>query len=249
MYYRRCPATNLAPSTNARVHGILKMLLLIKSRKKFDAITGTIVSVRVNRHHLLRFSPLHCSRSAHHSLQYADAILIAFIIKRDGSCAHSHTYKCLLRTAGPPLSRLLGSLCFAINPFISHPSYLNPSTSHPSYPVVINPSTSHPSYPVVIHPCTSHRSYPVVIQSSGGLSKDEIENMVKESERYAEDDKKRREVVEAINIAESIVHDVETKIEEFKDQLPPDEVKAHVLWVIKKPADIQWSFLLLFVVW
>ena len=88
-----------------------------------------------------------------------------------------------------------------------------------------------------------------MIQSSGGLSKDEIENMVKESERYAEDDKKRREVVEAINIAESIVHDVETKIEEFKDQLPPDEVKAHVLWVIKKPTDIQWSFLLLFVVW
>ena len=65
---------------------------------------------------------------------------------------------------------------------------------------------------------------PVVIQSSGGLSKDEIENMVKESERYAEEDKKRKEVVEAINSAESIIHDVESKMEEFKDQLPPDEV-------------------------
>ena len=32
----------------------------------------------------------------------------------------------------------------------------------------------------------------VVIQSSGGLSKDEIENMVKESEKYAEEDKKRK---------------------------------------------------------
>ena len=64
----------------------------------------------------------------------------------------------------------------------------------------------------------------VVIQSSGGLSKDEIENMVKESERYAEEDKKRKEVVEAINSAESIIHDVESKMEEFKDQLPPDEV-------------------------
>lgn len=64
----------------------------------------------------------------------------------------------------------------------------------------------------------------VVIQSSGGLSKDEIENMVKESERYAEEDKKRKETVEAINSAESIIHDVESKMEEFKDQLPPDEV-------------------------
>ena len=34
---------------------------------------------------------------------------------------------------------------------------------------------------------------PVVIQSSGDLSKDEIENMVKESEWYAEEDKKRKE--------------------------------------------------------
>lgn len=63
-----------------------------------------------------------------------------------------------------------------------------------------------------------------MIQSSGGLSKDEIENMVKESERYAEEDKKRKETVEAINSAESIIHDVESKMEEFKDQLPPDEV-------------------------
>ena len=33
---------------------------------------------------------------------------------------------------------------------------------------------------------------PVVIQSSGGLSKDEIENMVKNAERYAAEDQKRR---------------------------------------------------------
>lgn len=64
---------------------------------------------------------------------------------------------------------------------------------------------------------------PVVIQSSGGLSKDEIENMVNDAEKYANDDKKRRETVEAINSAESIIHDVEAKIEEFKDQLPQEE--------------------------
>ena len=66
--------------------------------------------------------------------------------------------------------------------------------------------------------------YVVVIQSSGGLSKDDIENMVSAAEKYAGEDKKRREQVEAVNSAESIVHDVESKMEEFKDQLPQNEV-------------------------
>lgn len=65
----------------------------------------------------------------------------------------------------------------------------------------------------------------IVIQSSGGLSKDEIENMVKNAEQFAQDDKVRKERVEAINLAEGIVHDTETKMEEYKDQLPADEVR------------------------
>ncbi|XP_063615339.1 heat shock 70 kDa protein cognate 5-like [Penaeus indicus] len=65
----------------------------------------------------------------------------------------------------------------------------------------------------------------IVIQSSGGLSKDEIENMIKNAEQYAEEDKKRKEVVEAINQGESIIHDTESKMEEFKDQLPTDETQ------------------------
>lgn len=67
--------------------------------------------------------------------------------------------------------------------------------------------------------------YVVVIQSSGGLSKDEIENMVQAAEKFAAEDKKRRSAVEAVNSAESIIHDVEAKMEEFKDQLPKEEVK------------------------
>ena len=66
----------------------------------------------------------------------------------------------------------------------------------------------------------------VVIQSGGGLSKDEIQNMVNEAEKYAEEDKKRKETIEAINHAEGVVHDIETKMEEFKDQLPADEVSV-----------------------
>ncbi|GAB1607675.1 stress-70 protein, mitochondrial-like [Argonauta hians] len=63
----------------------------------------------------------------------------------------------------------------------------------------------------------------IVIQSSGGLSKDEIENMVKNAEKFAEEDRKKKEIVEAVNQAEGIIHDTETKMEEFKDQLPQDE--------------------------
>lgn len=62
-----------------------------------------------------------------------------------------------------------------------------------------------------------------MIQSSGGLSKDEIENMVKKAEQYAQEDKVKRERVEVVNTAEGIVHDTETKMEEFKDQLPKEE--------------------------
>merc|ERR1712141_372462 len=64
----------------------------------------------------------------------------------------------------------------------------------------------------------------IVIQSSGGLSKDEIENMVKNAEAHAEADKQKRDRIEAVNQAEGILHDTETKIEEYKDQLPAEDV-------------------------
>jgi len=64
----------------------------------------------------------------------------------------------------------------------------------------------------------------IVIQSSGGLSKDEIENMVKNAEKHAEEDKHKKERVEAVNQGESVIHDVETKVEEYQSQLPAEEV-------------------------
>merc|ERR1719327_1116426 len=70
----------------------------------------------------------------------------------------------------------------------------------------------------------SGKEQAVVIQSSGGLSKDDIENMVKNAEKYAEEDKKRREVIEATNQGESIIHDTESKIDEYKSQLPEEDV-------------------------
>merc|ERR1739838_1045872 len=64
----------------------------------------------------------------------------------------------------------------------------------------------------------------VVIQSSGGLSNDEIENMVREAESHAAQDKEKKERIEAVNQAEGVLHDTESKMEEFKDQLPAEDV-------------------------
>jgi molecular chaperone DnaK len=67
------------------------------------------------------------------------------------------------------------------------------------------------------------KEHQIVIRSSGGLSKDEIENMVKQAEKFAEEDRQKKEVIEAVNQAESIIHDTETKMDEYKSQLPQDD--------------------------
>lgn len=53
--------------------------------------------------------------------------------------------------------------------------------------------------------------------------------MVKDAEKYADEDKNRKDAVEAVNRAESIVHDVEVKMEEFRDQLPAEEVFCMIM--------------------
>jgi len=65
----------------------------------------------------------------------------------------------------------------------------------------------------------------VVVQSSGGLSKDQIENMVRDAEKYADEDKKRREMIEERNRADQIIHDIDTKLDEYKNQLDATEVQ------------------------
>ncbi|KAL3101235.1 hypothetical protein niasHT_027991 [Heterodera trifolii] len=64
----------------------------------------------------------------------------------------------------------------------------------------------------------------IVIQSSGGLNKDQIENMVREAERHAAADAEKKETIEAINHAESVLHDTESKITEYAEHLNADEV-------------------------
>jgi molecular chaperone DnaK len=57
------------------------------------------------------------------------------------------------------------------------------------------------------------------IQASGGLSDSDIEKMVQEAERFAEEDKQRREAAEAKNNAEGLVHSTERQIAEHGDKV------------------------------
>jgi molecular chaperone DnaK len=57
------------------------------------------------------------------------------------------------------------------------------------------------------------------IQASGGLTDADIDKMVKDAEAHAEEDKKRREVVEAKNQGESLVHATEKSLKEYGDKV------------------------------
>lgn len=64
----------------------------------------------------------------------------------------------------------------------------------------------------------------IVIQSSGGLSKDQIENMVRDAEKHAAEDQEKKELIEVLNQADSVLHDTESKINEYSDQLDAESV-------------------------
>ncbi|HRN88938.1 MAG TPA: molecular chaperone DnaK, partial [Hyphomicrobium sp.] len=66
------------------------------------------------------------------------------------------------------------------------------------------------------------------IQASGGLSDSDIERMVKEAEEHAADDKKKRELVEAKNQAEALVHTTEKQLQENEANAAVAAVKADV---------------------
>ncbi|MGB7206885.1 MAG: molecular chaperone DnaK [Anderseniella sp.] len=57
------------------------------------------------------------------------------------------------------------------------------------------------------------------IQASGGLSDAEVENMVKDAESHAEEDKKRKELVEAKNHAEALIHSTQKSVSEHGDKI------------------------------
>jgi len=72
----------------------------------------------------------------------------------------------------------------------------------------------------------TNKEQKITIQASGGLSDEDIEKMVKDAEENAEADKERRELVEAKNQAESLIHSTEKSVEEHGDKVDPTTVEA-----------------------
>ena len=64
------------------------------------------------------------------------------------------------------------------------------------------------------------------IQASGGLSEDDIDNMVRDAEQHAAEDKKQRELVEARNQADALIHNTEKNLAEYGEQVGEDDRKA-----------------------
>ena len=64
----------------------------------------------------------------------------------------------------------------------------------------------------------------VTITSNSGLSDEEISKMVQESEKYADEDKKRREQIETRNRADSLAHSVEKSLVDLKGKVSDDKL-------------------------
>jgi molecular chaperone DnaK len=77
------------------------------------------------------------------------------------------------------------------------------------------------------------------IEGSGGLSKDEIERMVREADAHASEDHQRRETIEKRNALDSLIYNAEKTIRESGDKLPEEE-KKQVEEVLKEArADLE----------
>ena len=66
----------------------------------------------------------------------------------------------------------------------------------------------------------------ITITASSGLAKDEVENMVKEAEAHADEDKKRRELIENRNQLDSLVYSTEKLLTENREKLPEADAQA-----------------------
>lgn len=77
----------------------------------------------------------------------------------------------------------------------------------------------------------------IVVKGSTGLSKDEVEKMKKDAELHAEDDKKKREVIDTRNQADAMVFHLEKQMREYDAKLP-DSIKKPVNEDIGKLKDL-----------
>jgi len=66
----------------------------------------------------------------------------------------------------------------------------------------------------------------IVIKASSGLSDEEVDQMIKDAEAHADEDKKARELVDTKNTAENMIHATEKSIKELGDKVEADEKAA-----------------------
>jgi len=66
----------------------------------------------------------------------------------------------------------------------------------------------------------------ITITASSGLVKDEVEKMVREAEGHADEDKKRKEVIETRNQLDSLIYSTEKLLNENRDKLSAEDIKA-----------------------
>jgi molecular chaperone DnaK len=72
----------------------------------------------------------------------------------------------------------------------------------------------------------TNKEQKIVIQTSSGLTDVEVEKMRKEAEKHAGEDKKRRELVEARNRADSLIYEIDKTLKENAERIPEAERKA-----------------------
>lgn len=64
----------------------------------------------------------------------------------------------------------------------------------------------------------------ITIRSSGGLSEDEIEKMVKEAELHAQRDQEKKTLVDIKNSADTTIYSIEKSLGEYRDKIPAEVV-------------------------
>ncbi len=77
------------------------------------------------------------------------------------------------------------------------------------------------------------REQHITITSSSNMSKEDIDRAVKDAERYAEEDKKKRDLIDAKNAAESMIFQTEKSLSDLGDKVSEDE-KASVRTAVEK---------------
>jgi molecular chaperone DnaK len=90
----------------------------------------------------------------------------------------------------------------------------------------------------------TNRAQHITITASSGLSKEEVERMVKQAEQYAADDVKRKEEVEVRNNADASVYQAEKLLHDMGDKVPADarmdvEAKVNSLKDVMKGREVE----------